>query len=68
MSDVLAAVPTPPVVYGVRCADPCHIGHYKTVYAQSRSREQMQSLTVGNSCNVVVVSHDGGQTWARAEP
>lgn len=59
--EVTTTVETP--VWGVRCTDPGHRRHYDVVYASSPSQAQMRSLTVGNPCNELVVSTDGGATW-----
>lgn len=54
-------------LYGVRCSDPTHRHAVGQVHAVSASGERMRSLAAGNPCNEVVVSGDGGKTWARAD-
>lgn len=64
MSDVLAAEP----LWGVRCTDPDPIGHQLgRICAQSQDRHRMWSLAIGEPCYELVVSRDGGETWASAE-
>lgn len=55
------------VLYGLRCADPGHRAHYNVVYTTSPDQARMRSLATGIRCNEVVITRDGGQTWARAE-
>lgn len=55
------------VLYGLRCNDPGHRGHYNVVYTTSPDQTRMRSLAVGIRCNEVVVSTDGGLSWARAD-
>lgn len=54
------------VLYGIRCTDPGHRSRYGVVYATSRTEARMRSLAAGR-CNEIVISTDGGETWARAE-
>lgn len=58
----------PSVLFGVRCTDPGHRRQYDAVYATSPSESAMRSLAVGNACNELVVSTDGGETWSAAAP
>lgn len=57
---------TPTFLYGMRCADASH-PEQGTVYGSCLSREQAASLAESVPCYELVVSTDGGQTWARAE-
>lgn len=54
-------------LYGIRCNDPGHRVHYNVVYVTSANEPAMRSLAASYRCNEVVVTHDGGQTWARAD-
>lgn len=54
-------------LYGVRCSDPKHRHSLGQVHAVSSNEARMRSLADGNECNEVVVSTDGGETWARAD-
>lgn len=54
-------------LWGVRCSDPLHRHAVGQIHAVSSSEERMRSLAKGNPCNELVVSGDGGRTWARAE-
>lgn len=56
-----------PALYGIRCNDPGHRGNYDVVYVTSANEPAMRSLASSYRCNEVVVSTDGGETWARAE-
>lgn len=55
-------------LYGVRCSDPKHRHSLGQVHAVSANETRMRSLADGQPCNEVVVSDDGGRTWARVEP
>lgn len=57
----------PTTLYGIRCIDPAHRHAVGRVHAISASEQAMRSLAVGNPCNEVVVSRDGGRTWERAD-
>ena len=64
----MSTTDAPAVLYGIRCTDPGHRGQYDAVYTTSPSETAMRSLSAGERCNEVVVSTDGGHSWARAEP
>jgi hypothetical protein len=51
-----------PVLFGLRCTNP---HHHRTgeVYGTSPGRHRLASLA-DTGCSELVISHDGGKTWA----